>query len=251
MVAGISAPTELGKENHQLGNLDFHVDRNRLQYGASGPGNDFTLQREHAIGCCNLLHHGRYDREQYRFRSRAADLFLYKKPRRSASLPLGYSVGAGYFPCGLCHRGRDGHPRIAFGGRQGWRAGTSYCELEHKRRRPASGAFSRSARAASIANSRFPNQQAQKLDYQPENCLHLCYFWGVCPGHWISVFPGYSWFTSAEEMMPSLSRPTADETASSFGGNRSDRSNVIRDARVIGEPFSGSSCGPETGSGKL
>ena len=51
--------------------------------------------------------------------------------------------------------------------------------------------------------------------------------------------------------MPSLSRPTADETDSSFGGNRSDRSNVIRDARVIGEPFSGSSCGPETGSGKL
>jgi hypothetical protein len=33
----------------------------------------------------------------------------------------------------------------------------------------------------------------------------------------------------------------------SFGGNRSDRSNVIRDAQVIGEPFSASSCGPETG----
>ena len=79
MVAGVPAPTELGKENHQLGNLDFHVDRNRLHYGASGPGNDFTLQREHAIGCCNLLHHGRYDREQYRFRSGATDLFLYSE----------------------------------------------------------------------------------------------------------------------------------------------------------------------------
>lgn len=31
------------------GNLDFHVDRNRLHYGASGPGHDFALQREHPI----------------------------------------------------------------------------------------------------------------------------------------------------------------------------------------------------------
>ena len=37
--------------------------------------------------------------------------------------------------------------------------------------------------------------------------------------------------------MPSLSRPTADETDSSFGGNRSDGSNVISDAQVIGEPL--------------
>src|ERR1700730_7489545 len=212
MVAGISAPTELGKENHQLGNLDFHVDRNRLHYGASGPGNDFTLQREHAIGCCNLLHHGRHDREQYRFRSRATDLFLYRKIRRTASLPLGYSVGAGYFPCGLSHRGRDDRQQIAFGGCQGWRSRTSYYELEHQRRRPASGAFSGSARAASTANSRFSNQQAQKLDYQPENCLCPCAFWGVCPGHWISVFPGHSWLTSAEDMMSPLSRPTARES---------------------------------------
>ena len=42
-------PAELGKQNHQLGNLYFHVDRNRLHCGASGPGHDFALQREHPI----------------------------------------------------------------------------------------------------------------------------------------------------------------------------------------------------------
>ncbi len=74
--------------------------------------------------------------------------------------PLGYSVRARYFPCGLRHRGCDARPRIACGGCQGWRSGTSYCELEHKRRRLACGAFSRSARAAGIANSWFFYRQA-------------------------------------------------------------------------------------------
>ena len=48
-LCGIPAPAELGKENYQLGNRDFHADRNRLHCGASSPGNDFALQREHSI----------------------------------------------------------------------------------------------------------------------------------------------------------------------------------------------------------
>ena len=92
--------------------------------------------------------------------SRAPDLVLYRKIRCTGSLPLGYSVRARYFPCGFCHWGCDDRPRIACGGCQGWRSGTSYCELEHKRRRLACGAFSRFARAAGIANSWFFNRQA-------------------------------------------------------------------------------------------
>src|SRR5262249_49072245 len=59
------------------------------------------------------------------------------------------------------------------------------------------------------ANGRFSNREAPKWDYQPESCICPSYFCGVCTARWISVFPGHSWFTSAEDMMSSLYRPTA------------------------------------------
>ena len=58
MAAGVPAGAELGKRNHQLGNLDFHAYGDRLHCGAGSPWDDFALQREHPIGCFNLRHHG-------------------------------------------------------------------------------------------------------------------------------------------------------------------------------------------------
>ncbi len=130
-------------------------------------------------------------------------LICFLTGRYDVSSPYLWGIRSGLviFSCGFWHWRHDDRPRIAFGGRQGWRSRTSHRELEYKRRRLASGAFSRSARPAGIANNCFPNQQAEKLDDQSENRLCPCSFWRVCPAHCTSVFPSDSWLASTEDVM--------------------------------------------------
>ena len=86
-------------------------------------------------------------------------LILFWVRRRELAGPYLWGIRAGLviFLAASGIGGVRDRPRIAFGRYQGWRPWTSDRELEHKRRRSTSGAFSGSARNAGVADHCFPN----------------------------------------------------------------------------------------------